>query len=539
MTSSALASATGAAGRSVARIQRHQLRATSAAAAASRSTTPTTLVAHCSRLPRQFHSCQARRTSFAPRRLQSVLNTLTTTITTAATAATTTPIPVPAPALASRRLLSTTPAKHAHHTSQEASFISPRYLPLLVLLAVAGVAWDSQWLFPSAPVSADPAKQTVLGSARRFVPFAVVAREQVSSTSFILTLKAPANKLPGVASLWNVFDLWCVEVKQPQIQVAREYTPLPPPTDAAADEDDTLRLYVRAVRGGEVSTYLSRLSPPSPDGAVAGDTVELRGPHGEFDLRSRLGGRGDRVVFLAGGTGIASALQAAHAVLPLPQAPSMTIFWAVRSRDEIRRGGGSSSSSSSWWNLSWNRSWNPFSGRSSEGPGSRWSGIRAEALTVGTEDPSPVSRELVALKEKYGDRLDVRVVIDQEGTAVRDSDLAASLTCRPGGPETTHAVQGCRFHSQPAHLGMVDGAPNDGKRGLFRQSDCACSSSATSAAPGKNVFVVSGPEGFVEAYAGAKVWRDGGQLQGPVGGMLGALQRKNPDTLKDWIVLKL
>ncbi|WQF79716.1 Putative NADH:cytochrome b5 reductase, FAD-binding domain, ferredoxin reductase-type [Colletotrichum destructivum] len=538
MTSSALASATGAAGRSVARIQRHQLRATSAAAATSRSITPTTL-AHCSRMPRQFHSWQARRTSFAPRRLQSVQNTLTTTATT--------PIPAPAP-VASRRLHSTTTAKPAHHTSKEASFISPRYLPLLVLLAVAGVAWDSQWLFPSTPASADPAEQTVLGSARRFVPFAVVAREQVSPTSFILTLKAPANKLPSVASLWNVFDLWCVEVKQPQIQVAREYTPLPPPPDAAADEDDTLRLYVRAVRGGEVSTYLSRLSPPSPDGAIAGDTVELRGPHGEFDLGSRLGGRGDRVVFLAGGTGIASALQAAHAVLPLPQAPSMTIFWAVRSRDEIHRGGGSSSptisslspssSSSSRWNWSWSWSWNPFSGRSSEGPGSR-SGIRDEALTLGTEDPSPVSRELLALKDKYGDRLDVRVVVDQEGTAVRDSDLAASLTCRPGGPETTHAVEGCRFHSQTAHLGMMDGAPNAGKRGLFRQSDCACSSSATSAAPGKNVFVVSGPEGFVEVYAGAKVWRDGGQLQGPVGGILGALQRKNPNTLKDWIVLKL
>ncbi|KAJ0168150.1 hypothetical protein CTA2_9302 [Colletotrichum tanaceti] len=529
MASSALASATGAAGRCVARIQRHQLRTTSAAAATSRSMTPPKPT-HYSRMPRHFHIWQAGRTS---------PNTLTTTTTTTT------------PALASRRLHSTTPAKLAHRASrsQEASFISPRYLPVLLLLAVAGVAWDSQWLFPSTPASADPAEQTVLGSARKFVPFAVVAREQVSPTSFILTLKAPANKLPGVASLWNVFDLWCVEVKQPQIQVAREFTPLPPPPDAAADEDDTLRLYVRAVRGGEVSTYLSRLSPPSPDGAVAGDTVELRGPHGEFDLCSRLGGRGDRVVFVAGGTGIASALQAAHAVLPLPRAPSMTIFWAVRSRDEIRRGGGSSlptnpssSLSSSSWNWSWGWSWNPFSGRSSEGPGSR-SGIRAEALTVGTEDPSPVSRELLALKEKYGDRLDVRVVIDQEGTAVRDSDLAASLTCRPGGPntttKTTHAVEGCRFHSQTAHLGMVDGAPNAGKRGLFRQSDCTCSSSATSAAPGKNVFVVSGPEGFVEAYAGAKVWRDGGQLQGPVGGMLGALQRKNPDALKDWIVLKL
>ncbi|EFQ27868.1 oxidoreductase FAD-binding domain-containing protein [Colletotrichum graminicola] len=530
MGSPALASAAGVAmrrptaGRALTHSQR-QLRAVSAAAAASRSATPTT-VASSPHTSRHLYSSRYRNRDLALHRGRSLPKTLAasrrrlkSTFTSTSTA----------PKAATLNSLA--------ETSQTSSFISPRYLPLLLLFAIGGIAWDSQWLFPSTPTSTDPAEQTILGSARKFIPFAVIAREQVSPNSFILTLKAPASSLPGVASLWHVFDLWCVEVKQPQIQVAREYTPLPPPPGGA--DEDTLRLYVRAVRGGEVSTYLSRLSPLAADGGV-GDTVELRGPHGEFDLRSRLGGRGDRVVFLAGGTGIASALQAAHAVLPLPSAPSMTIFWAVRSRDEIQQGCGDAPTSgiASWW--SWNYFFNHSAGGSVSGSSSS---IRAEALTLETMDPSPVTRELLALKDKFGDRLDIRVVVDQEGTAVRDSDLAAALTqlgLRGLGnpsPPLTHAVEGCKFHSQTAHVGIVDGAPNAGKRGLFKQDDCACASGA--AAPGKNVFVVSGPEGFVQAYAGAKLWRDGGQLQGLVGGMLGALQKKNPGLLQDWIVLKL
>ncbi|KAK2032095.1 oxidoreductase FAD-binding domain-containing protein [Colletotrichum zoysiae] len=459
MGSPAFASAAGVAlrptaGRALTHHTQRQLRAVSAAAAASRPATPTTAALH-PHTSRRFCSPHSSHADLVLLRRRSPSRTLV--------------------AASHRRSKSTSTASEAATpeplagTPQTSSFISPRYLPLLLLLAIGGVAWDSQWLFPSTPASTDPAEQTILGPARRFIPFAVVAREQVSPTSFILTLKAPASSPPGVASLWRVFDLWCVEVKQPQIQVAREYTPLPPPPGGA--DEDTLRLYVRAVRGGEVSTYLSRLSPPAADGG-AGDTVELRGPHGEFDLRSRLGGRGDRVVFLAGGTGIASALQAAHAVLPLPGAPSMTIFWAVRSRDEIQQGGGG---------------------------GATPSAIRAEALTPEARDPSPVSRELLALKDKFGDRLDIRLVIDREGTAVRESDLAAALT-QPG----------------PRGLGNASPPPTHA-----------------------NVLVVSGPEGFVQAYAGAKLWRDGGQLQGPVGGMLGALQRKTPGLLQDWIVLKL
>ncbi|KAJ3962152.1 mitochondrial peripheral inner membrane protein, partial [Colletotrichum tropicale] len=173
------------------------------------------------------------------------------------------------------------PTRRLKSTTTRKRLLTPRTIPVLLALVIAGVAWDSQWLFPASAPSSDPSEATILANARKFVPFTVTSRDPVSPTSFILTLKPPHTGPAPLSSLWDVFDLWCVEVKQPQIQVAREYTPLP-----GAAGDDALRLYVRALRGGEVSTYLSRLLP--------GDSVEIRGPHGEFDLRSRLGEAGGR-----------------------------------------------------------------------------------------------------------------------------------------------------------------------------------------------------------------------------------------------------
>ena len=51
-----------------------------------------------------------------------------------------------------------------------------------------------------------------------------------------------------------------------------------------------------------MSTYLHRL----PIGA----TIELRGPHVEYQIPSEV----KNVIFVAGGTGIAPALQVAHAM---------------------------------------------------------------------------------------------------------------------------------------------------------------------------------------------------------------------------------
>jgi hypothetical protein len=54
---------------------------------------------------------------------------------------------------------------------------------------------------------------------------------------------------------------------------------------------------------------------------------------------------------------------------------------------------------------------------------------------------------------------------------------------------------------------------------------------------GKNLLMVSGPEGFINAFAGPKRWAEGKELQGPVGGMIRKLMG---ETLgRGWLVLKL
>jgi hypothetical protein len=125
--------------------------------------------------------------------------------------------------------------------------------------------------------------------------------------------------------------------------------------DGSHDDDDDydgkVRLYVRRMERGEVSGYLARLR--------VGETVELRGPRLGFDLCARAGvgvgggegvveeegkgkggaGRGRKVVFLAGGTGIAPALQAARALMDRPGV-EMEVIWANRRREDCVGCGG-------------------------------------------------------------------------------------------------------------------------------------------------------------------------------------------------------
>ena len=51
--------------------------------------------------------------------------------------------------------------------------------------------------------------------------------------------------------------------------------------------------------------------------------------------------------------------------------------------------------------------------------------------------------------------------------------------------------------------------------------------------------MVSGPEGFVAALAGPKMWRDGIETQGPVAGLAGELARRDPGFSRGWMVMKL
>ncbi|KAK0727352.1 hypothetical protein B0T26DRAFT_694242 [Lasiosphaeria miniovina] len=278
--------------------------------------------------------------------------------------------------------------------------------------------------------------------------------------------------------------------------------------------------------GGEVSTYLSRLG--------LGDTVELRGPHLGFDLGARLGaGNGNqRVVFLAGGTGIAPALQAVRALLlsPTPASttttttyesvpvpcPSVSIIWANRHRADCI--------------------------------GCDDSSVTSPAGDNKNKNPVIAYLSSAAVKQKqqqHGGGLEYACVVDDEGTFISARAIASAVspTTTATAPTTLTKQQqqqqlpprflsseDCHYHSTRLLAGT---GPNDDS-GSAAQYACACPGGS------KNLLLVSGPDGFVAAYAGAKVWAGGKELQGPVGGVVGDLERRwRPGQWSDWLVLKL
>ncbi|RDA88220.1 hypothetical protein CP532_0355 [Ophiocordyceps camponoti-leonardi (nom. inval.)] len=328
----------------------------------------------------------------------------------------------------------------------------------------------------------------------RFVPCLVTARDPVSSSSTILTVAPPT--VPR-----HHGRLWTVEFKQPEVQIARHYTPLPP----CGPDDNRLRFYLRAVEGGEMSAYLTRLS--------VGHDLWLRGPHLGFDIVRRLGCR-KRLVLLAGGTGLAPAMQAAAAVLDKPDT-SATLLWAVRRRDEIRL----TRSSHPWWrkNLLWLHSPTP------------------NELGPQPEEPTPIAVELSQMKARYGSRLQIRIAIDEDGSIFRDEDIRRALLPPPPPPPPLPsstafpppASSNCECHDQALHASASEFDPPN--------HTCECPPPTA----GKNILIVSGPDGFVSHYAGPKRWSGGTQKQGPLGGMIARLQRRHPSLARDWLVLKL
>ncbi|KAG9246334.1 hypothetical protein BJ878DRAFT_497416 [Calycina marina] len=176
---------------------------------------------------------------------------------------------------------------------------------------------------------ADAPKQNgQIFDAPRFTSFTIIGKELVSTTAFILTVR-PDNAAGLVEDPYTKewkHGTWSVEFKQPQLQIARSYTPLPSPTvDARFDsKPGDLRFVIRREESGEVSNYLA--------GLPVGRKVELRGPH----LGIELPGYTTEVLFLAGGTGIAPAMQVAHKLLEADATASarMHIVWANRRRED-------------------------------------------------------------------------------------------------------------------------------------------------------------------------------------------------------------
>lgn len=289
-------------------------------------------------------------------------------------------------------------------------------------------------------------------------------------------------------------------MKQPQLQVAREYTPLPPL--AGKEGKGELRFLIRRLEKGEVSTYLSNLGP--------GEEISLRGPHLGFDVAHRLGDK-DHVVFLAGGTGIAPALQVVHALESEERSvkgmPRVDIVWANRSRKDCVG----------------------CQGLMSEGD-------------LGGEVRDPILQQLAELQRRDPGKITVRCAVDEERSFIDMQVISRAASLTSPASTSSSSVFSWKNKSPPPTQDEKSRTTkcwvHDQDRVMLRpaietESDhCNCGE-------GRNLLFVSGPDGFIEAYAGAKRWAGGMELQGPVGGLAEELRKRYPAFGRDWLVLKL
>ncbi|CAJ2507410.1 Uu.00g085960.m01.CDS01 [Anthostomella pinea] len=413
--------------------------------------------------------------------------------------------------------------------------ISPRWALAALLFSGAALA-----TFRLAGSAADDDDDII--NKASFSAFTITSKEQVSPTAFILSIRV--SKAAGgpvdsqrIGQAW-AHGLWSVEIKQPQLQIARHYTPLPPPPpppftksvggdpnggkaqaeagSGSGCRDDELRFLIRKMDGGEMSNYLSKLR--------VGDQVWLRGPHLGFDVGRRLGEARD-VVFLAGGTGIAPALQAAHRLLDSrpstgvavgDEKPTVSIMWANRRAvDALGREQRQIPVRKGWFGLG--------------------GGAKTETPQRDEGNQSSFARQILSMKKQHGKHFDISYFVDEEKSFISAKDLVAILSR----PQTTASsglaspAKSCPWHSATS----VARLPNDND--AERVSDCSCKRTAPGDRLGAELFCVSGPDGFIEAYAGPKRWQEGNEMQGAVQGLLGSMKKSRPGEMDDWLVLKL
>ena len=347
------------------------------------------------------------------------------------------------------------------------SWLKRRAGPLIILgtSAAGGAAYRFFGPSKSSDQSLNP---------HTFTPYTLVEKQPVSSTSAIFVLRNSSGA-PDSQSVKEVErrSVWSVQIKQPQLQIARAYTPLPNIIDGKKGDNapQDMRLLIRQETRGEVSTYLHRL----PEQA----TIELRGPNAEYELPRNV----KEVIFLAGGTGIAPAMQVAQA-LSRRTGSHMHILWANRRREECIGGVSDDKPKATQNRLGW---WKSVLIGSSETATLVGFSKDEPAESAAPQDKGLIVKELDALKANNTiavQGLKVQYYVDEENTFIHPEDIKKRMA-------------------------------------------------STSQEKGSKLIIVSGPDGFIEHWAGRKIWAEGREVQGPLGGVLKGMD------LGDWKVFKL
>ena len=343
---------------------------------------------------------------------------------------------------------------------------------VLTSSAIAGFLFRA--FLKSRPDWAETQGEQPFLDGHAFRSFTLLEKVPVSSTSTIFRVRPTHGTLDAkhLQELWNT-GVWSVQVKQPQLQIVRAYTPLPPDLDPTHVQDDDssndLRLLIRREEGGEVSGYLHRLP--------VGSHIDIRRANVEYQFPPDA----TEVIFLAGGTGIAPAMQLLE-VVSRHSNVHCHVLWATRRREDCVGAASSATLSVQPGLRSWlSRLWAP-SGATQTSP---------EALT--SDQVNPIVAQLRTYehlsKDDIGHRIHVDYFIDDEKSFINPENIGNCL--RKG----------------------------------------AMHSSSASKAPLQ--ILISGPDGFVTHWAGKKPPEGSKDSQGPLGGIL-----SNLDT-KGWKVWKL
>ncbi|RKF64195.1 NADH-cytochrome b5 reductase 2 [Erysiphe neolycopersici] len=337
--------------------------------------------------------------------------------------------------------------RNSNHDQKEKSTPnSKRYIKLLLASLSFFV---SGWLIVDNNVLQN---QHAIFNPTKFTTFEVIKKEKISPTAFLLTLRSPRKYQglydPDPFEKWWAKGIWSVEAKQPELQIARLYTPLPP---LRGEPLDYITFLIRKEYRGEMTGYLDRLQQNS--------TIQLRGPYQELEIPETV----NKIIFLAGGTGISPALQIVHQFFERRSLegikPSIHIVWANRWRQDCQGGG----------------------------IGKNENGARELNLSSHEENQSqnPIVKYLQKMQQLHPDQLTIQYLVDDEGTVVTPKTIEKLI-----GTDSERIPENCQSQTQ------------------------------------SRLVLVSGPEGFIEFIAGAKKWA-GPQGQGELGGILKNVDLKN------------
>ena len=326
-----------------------------------------------------------------------------------------------------------------------------------------------------------------------FVKYTLVSKQDVSSTSSVFALN-PSNASSIIHTDDSAFTraITSVHFKQPQLQIARSYTLLP----ALQGQDPTeLRFLIRKERNGEVSGYLH--------GLQLGAEVEVRGVQAEYVVPENV----DKVVFLAGGTGVAPAMQIANLVAG---EADVHILWANRRREDCAGGKSdtqiAAGAKGQRWDYDLLGRWNPFHST----PNTNTDNNDAHESSAIVSQLNTLKHAHSAPNESAASALRVDYFVDEENTYIQP--LMISKLLHQQGPVRAPS----EVLAATAPSGATARAPE-------RTNDA-----------GRHLLIVSGPEGFINHWAGPKKWVDGREVQGRLGGVLGQLE-----AARRWDVVKL